>query len=219
MFARSLNIASLFLLAALSVSCGSREDQLTVYFPQSSGGQQLEKYLELAELIQQQSGIEFVPYLNESDTRSPLELISERVIDLTVVENSAPYANSINTVLPIYRGVLHVMHREELEILDPGAILSNHSVYIDSNSAVAHDFVDLMIERLQVPAESLNLVDAFEPGVTDVIIVFAPILPAAGHAALKGYRLMSFDDVSRLGHGSKVEAIPYLFPQMQSCPT
>jgi hypothetical protein len=122
----------------------------------------------------------------------------------------------VRTVLPVYRGVLHVLYRKDLELGSLQDALRGHkSLFIAGDSAVAHDFIDFVARRFGLDPAAINRVQRFEPGVTDVVVAVSSIIPDALQKVVEGYRLLSFDTVERLGHGSRVEAIPYLFPQLR----
>ncbi len=50
---------------------------------------------------------------------SALEALTSNQADLTLVDNSTPFVAGARVVLPVYRGILHLMKRAGLEVADP----------------------------------------------------------------------------------------------------
>lgn len=145
---------------------------------------------------------------------SGLELLLRGDIDLAVVENSATFQPGIETVLPLSLGVLHILVRDGIDDVDERLFL-DHSLYFDRQSAVAEDFLQFISERFGVEIADLHTVDDFDLGVTDVIMVFASLLPRDILEALDGYHLYSLGAAGDLGRGSPVESVPYLIPELR----
>ena len=206
----------LLLLAVLAFGLCSgceRHEQLRIYVPLAPS---LYEFDALAGAVRAETGIELLPYARAEGDPGPLGLLSAGKVDLTVVENSAPWTAGVRTVLPVYRGVLHVLYRSELELGSlERALRGGMSLFIAGDSSVARDFIGFVAQRYGLDPATINLVQRFEPGRTDVVVAVSSILPEPLQSQVKGYRLLGFDTVERLGQGSRVEAIPYLFPQLR----
>jgi hypothetical protein len=202
----------LTLIVCLVPGC-ERHAVLRIYVPLAP---ELFDFGALADAMREETGIEMRPYVRADGDPGPLGLLAAGTVDLTVVENSAPWTPGVRSVLPVYRGVLHVMVRRELELgALEDALRGGMSLFVAGDSAVANDFIDFVARRFGLDPGSINRVRQFEPGKTDLIVAVSSILPEALQARVRGYRLLGFDTVDRLGQGSRVEAIPYLFPQLR----
>lgn len=151
----------------------------------------------------------------DSRTVSGMELLVKGEADLAVVENSATFQPGIETVLPLSPGVLHVLVRDGIDDRDNDRLFLDHTLYFDQQSAVAEDFLAFISDRLGVDVSDLRAVETFEPGTTDILMVFASLLPRDIIKGLRGYHLHSLGTVEDLGRGSSVESIPYLIPELQ----
>jgi hypothetical protein len=211
---RALRALLISVVACIGLVAGcERQQALRVLVPLDPSLYQFEQ---LAEVIGADTGLRLERYVPQPGEGTPLELLARGVVDFTVVENSAPYTPGVNSVLPVYRGVLHVLYRESMEARTlPEMLRGSTSLFIAANSSVAHEFVDFMARRFGIDPAKLNRVQSFEPGVTDVVVVVSSILPSTMEQGLEGYRLLSLAEIEDLGHGSKVESIPYLFPQLR----
>ena len=207
-------IACIIGLGLLAWYWGGAKDQqrpLRLLVHQQLSGQALEK---LRELHFAEPGLEIVPVQGTAVTDDVNALLASGEIDLALVENSQAFSDTIQVVAPLFRSVLHILYRDGLNFDSPRDLLTRHSLYVDPGSHTSGRLFELLRQRQSLTAAELNLVEAFVPGETDVMITFAPLLRHNQRQALQGYRLLSVDQVDRLGQGSSIDAIQLLFPQL-----
>lgn len=206
----AVGFAFAFLIYIIFLSAENDEIELRAYFPLHN---QIESLNTLGSKLVPNSRIKIINASINENKSSVIEKLSAKEIDLAVVANSTKFKKGVSVVLPVYRGVLHVLIRENSNINSLNEVTSKHSIYIHNNESVGKEFVNFIANRKEKNANNLSFVNKFKPGKTDVIILFAPILSQIN--LFKGYKLLSFGEVESLGKGSKIEAINYLIPQME----
>ena len=202
------------LLAAITVitvsSCSGQQDTLVTYLPDAGEASLVAEHFQA---IEQQSNISLKAATGVASTSRPIDLIANREIDLTVIANSAPFNNQVKTILPLYRGVLHMFIRESLSEQSNGNFLEGKSVFIDDSTGAVQEFIDYFVSYRGLDLSKVTMVDDYKPGETDVLFVFAPVLK--DWQSLTGYKIVSFGDAQRLGTGTPAEAISYLLPKLK----
>jgi TRAP-type uncharacterized transport system substrate-binding protein len=196
--------------AALLVACQQAPDSLRF----GLSHQAVEKNQQFTKIITRHAGVE----LNMVDFlpgEQPLKMLMKRHIDLLILENSASYAEGLEAVLPLYTGVLHILYRSDLKLTAPQDLIKGRTLFLGSASSVSRRFVETVAKLQGIDDSDYQIVDRLIPGKTDVLFVFSPILPVINQQRLTGYRLYSLGRPEELGLGSAVEAIQYIFPQMQ----
>lgn len=146
---------------------------------------------------------------------SVTQRLSQGDVDLAIVENSQPFSESFQVVAPLYRSVLHIFYRDGLKVKSAKHLFTEHSIYVDPLSYTSRRLIELVQHRHDIKAKDIELVSSFSPGNTDVFITFAPLQADKLNRQFQGYRLLAFDPVEQIGHGSSIDAIGLMFPQLQ----
>ncbi|MCZ6828749.1 MAG: hypothetical protein O7F73_04055 [Gammaproteobacteria bacterium] len=148
------------------------------------------------------------------DSRSGLELLANREVDLALIENSSPFQAGVRVVLPVYISVLHLLIREDLDFSDPVQPLRGTTIFINNGSPAGRAFTRMVASKQGLEEGQYRIVSELVPGETDLIIYFGPINTRNPSWYVPGYRLYSldYDDTER---AMSSKAIAYLMPQMQ----
>jgi hypothetical protein len=199
----------LVLSTILLLGCTNHADELRVY-PLSSG--QLDP-VAMQEVFEQRSGISLVRVDLEPGLSAVEALVSDQA-DVSMLDNSTPFVPGIRAVLPIYRSVLHLLAREDLEAVDEDQPFRGMTIYIANQSNAGYTFLELAARRQQLNADDYTLSPTLVPGETDLIIYFGPINPSQPTWYQKGYRLVSLDQQFEEHQRFYQEGIDFEVPQM-----
>ena len=190
--------------------CSNQPDSLRVYFAQH---ERTELIKEKFNFLKSETNIEVIPHGNLKERERPIDLLSQRDIDLTVVANSSPYKPNIEMVLPVYRGLLHVLIRKDLEVNINDKFLENKNIYIRDGTTAVQDFLKFFVNFRKIDHSSLTIAQEFNPEKTEVVIIFSPRLEK--WQFLENYRLISFGEVDQLGRGSYAESLSFHLPMLK----
>lgn len=97
-------------------------------------------------VFEQRSGVRMIR-VDLQPGVSALEALTSNQADLSLVDNSAPFVSGVRVVLPIYRGVLHLLRREDLEISGTAQPFRGLTIHVANNSHAGFTFLELAAQR------------------------------------------------------------------------
>ena len=168
---------------------------------------------DLQPIFEQKSRLRIVPAL-ENSPLSGLELLARGEVDLALVENCSPFQAGVRAVLPVFRSVLHLLVRDDVDFSDPEQPLRDKTIFINNGSPAGKAFLRVVASKQGLEEHEYHIVPRLEAQNTDVIIYFGPINARNPSWYVPGYTLYSldYDDAER---AMSSKAIGYLMPQMQ----
>ncbi|MGI9287826.1 MAG: TAXI family TRAP transporter solute-binding subunit [Pseudomonadales bacterium] len=198
------------LLATLLYGCTYKEETLRFARYGLSGVDFLDEFQSLMEL---DTDVEII--LDDMlETSEKLSALREGRLDLAMLENSAPYTDNVTAVMPIFRGVLHIMYRKDLVITGVKQLLRGRSVFVGDGKSPGARVLRSLTAHWGITENEYQLVDDIQ-SMPDVIMIFAPVIPKSHGLVREHYRLYSLNDVSDLEAGGSVQGIRFFFPQME----
>lgn len=166
-----LNKAQLLLIiVTLLVACQQAPDSLRLGLSLQS----IEKTNQLSNILTRHAKIELniVEFIKGDQ---PLNMLMKRQIDLLVVENSTSYIDGLEAVLPLYTGVLHILYRSDLKLTVPKDLIKGRTLFLGNTSPVSRKFIETLAKHHGIDEKDYQIVDRFNPAITEVILVFSPI--------------------------------------------
>lgn len=146
---------------------------------------------------------------------SNLDSIRNGRADFAIVDNFAPTSPEVNAVLPLYPQVLHVVHKGHFKPETLHELLEGRKIFAGIEGSGTMRFVEQLLVDYGINATTIDFVGIYDIFEADVIFSFTDLLRFEELKDLEGYRLFSFDEASRLGHGSLAEGICLRYPQFE----
>jgi TRAP-type uncharacterized transport system substrate-binding protein len=143
-----------------------------------------------------------------------LESLQRGDADLTIVENNAPYRRDVRTVVPLYQGVLHVLHERGESPSDAFELFRGRTVFAGEPGSMGRWFLRLITSELGVSQDAYSLVASLDDS-PQVVFLFRPISPQVTRSIENRYEFFSIGDPSELGRGAIVEGLALEHPQME----
>jgi len=167
----------------------------------------------LAEILPAAADLELEVLPGEGAVTS-LERLQRGEADLAIVQNNTPYRREIRTVLPLYLGVLHILHERGRSPADASELLRGRTVFAGPEGSMERWFLTLVAGELGIPGDSYTLVesDSDDP---EVVFLFRPVTPSITERIEERYRFFSIGEPSQLGRGAVVEGLSLEYPQLQ----
>ncbi len=167
----------------------------------------------LAEILPGAAGLRLELVPGEGSVAN-LERLQRGEADLAIVENNATYRRGVRTVLPLYRGVLHILYERGRSPANAGELLQGRRVFAGPPGSMERWLLSLVAGKLGIPAEAYTLV-ASEADEPQVIFLFRPVSPAVTARIEDRYQLWSIGEPSQLGRGAPVEGLALEYPQLE----
>ncbi len=168
---------------------------------------------QMQEIFDQQTRLEIIDA--EVDlSLTATEMLVQNQADLALVENSVPFQTGVRAILPVYKSALHLLIRDDVDMLANAQPLRGKEIYISGGSVTGHRFVELVAFRMGLSDHDYTIAATLTPGQTDVIVHFGPVDTANQRWFVEGYHLEPLrgtDGDSALAP----EAIGYLIPQLK----
>ena len=199
----------LTLVVLLLSSCARDSQELRVY---PLAFQQMDPEAMQA-VFEQRSGVHMTRVTLDPGI-SALEALASNQADLSLVDNSAPFVPGVRVVLPVYRSVLHLLKREDLETTDPAQPFRGLTIHVTNNSHAGLTFLELAARRQGLTADDYTLSPTLVAGEADMIIYFGPIVSDKPSWYQPGYRLVSLDRQFEGNRHFYQEGINFVVPQL-----
>ena len=171
---------------------------------------------QIVELVDEESGlrINLVP-LPDGFT-SELDALEAGHGDIAFAPNNERYREGINTIIPLYPSILHVVTRADRPATNLRELLEGARVYAGSRGSVSWQVVEGLIADLELPPGAVDLTDAAGP-VADVIVIYAPIDREyiMNEPSIQNMKWFSFGSPDDVGKGSAVDRAVLLNPRLR----
>jgi hypothetical protein len=175
--------------------------------------------MELVEVFESNSRhrIELVPV--PAEFAMPLEALEAGFADLALTSNAQPYRKGITTVMPLYPTVLHILHLRERTAESPGELFRGATVNAGPVGSASRQLMTELLDSLNMQEEDVSFSAGGDP-LTDVVVLYLPILPGRVTAALReygaagAYRFVSFGLPRDIGTGSAIDRALLLNPRL-----
>lgn len=200
------------LVLILFCSCATSPPELTLVIAPQGLHPEIAKALE--KLLWEEGKIR-LKIIEGKGSVSNLALLQEGRADLTFVENSARYHQQVRTVLPMYPGVLHVLHRRTDAPKNVFELIKGKKIYVGAKGGMAEWLLKLTLNQVGILGSDYTIVEDFESSDPDVIVVFGMINPEVGNRIGDRYTFYSIGEVEDLGKGAVVEGLAIKYPQLQ----
>jgi hypothetical protein len=145
-----------------------------------------------------------------------LEALGANLADLGIVENSTPFVSGVRAVIPLYRSVLHLLVRDDVDLDGKRSADTPLSFLVLNDSHAGNTFVGLVAQRAGMVVGRSPVAGTAEAGNTEVIVYFGPINPRSTDWYTPGYHLVSLDSIGTAAAEFLREGISLLVPQMQA---
>ncbi|MEP4484353.1 MAG: TAXI family TRAP transporter solute-binding subunit [Halioglobus sp.] len=146
-----------------------------------------------------------------------IEAITSRTVDLALIDNSTSFEPGVRALLPVFKSVLHLAIRDDWTTGSPAELPQGTRFFITDQSAAGKHFVHLMLQRAGLDEDQVVFDAQLQPGATDVIVRFGPVIPADTSWLPPGYSLTSlseeFQDIDSRTDLLR-EGMSYLAPSM-----
>jgi TRAP-type uncharacterized transport system substrate-binding protein len=202
---------TIFFLAICLSGCSQRK-QISVLVGFEEPQNQIARTI--AEIVNQ-AGTDSVVMLVKVDSLSATEVLLQNKADLAIVDNYREHNENIKTVVPLFDQILHLLVKDDLAIKENTvpALLSNRKVYAGEPSSSTRRFVNDLITDYNIPAASVEFVDALDLFDADVIFSFTDLLSQDELKDLTEYRFYTFDTIGDLHNGSLIEGLCARHPE------
>ncbi|MFK7829287.1 MAG: TAXI family TRAP transporter solute-binding subunit [Congregibacter sp.] len=169
----------------------------------------------LSSIIEEETGIRLRPDLTRKEGDDPLESLADGSADLAIVENTRGFQTGVRTVLPLYRGVVHMAARQDFNVADFIETGRLPRVQFPNGSSTAHIVAELLFERAEVLPPEFETWRAGDAEIPDIIIYVGPINPANVSWLPDGFTLFSITTFDAAGAEFYIDGISFLVPQLQ----
>ncbi|MEM1401764.1 MAG: TAXI family TRAP transporter solute-binding subunit [Pseudomonadota bacterium] len=176
--------------------------------------QQLD-FAALSKILQEETGLRLVADPTNDTGDDPLDSVLDGSAELAIVENSREFEAGIRTVLPLYRGVVHLAVAQDLSLealLAEGRALRVHVVH---GSHAGKLVIDLLLQRAENQLLKYEFWTPGEDGSPDILIYVGPVNPANVDWMPESFELVSVGHFDTGGGEFYLEGISYLVPQFQ----
>ena len=182
-----------------------------------TGALDLEIANRIVELVEEDSSIE-IRIVEPPEGMSPLEALEQGIGDLTFASNSQRYRADVNTVIPLYPTVLHILTRTEEDPEDMRDVLAGKRVFAGAKGSVTRQIVRELAEELDFTNSGMTLIDDLDAEEVDVIFVYAPInrVRIRNDSRLAGFRLYSIGTPEEIGLGGAIDRATLLDPRLRA---
>jgi TRAP-type uncharacterized transport system substrate-binding protein len=202
---------ALFILIVLN-GCNPTRTEFTLIY---STDEPIGEISKLLEQILEESfyNVDIILSIGEG-SEANLDSVSSGKIDFTITENHVDYVEGVNTVVVFYPQILHIFYSKNYEPQTFQELVNDKTLYIGKEGSGSYRFMMSLFEFFNIDQSRVvltsNPFDDF-----DVYVGFTDILTNDKLQGLSDFNLYSFDDPSKIGNGSIVEAISLKYPKVQ----
>jgi TRAP-type uncharacterized transport system substrate-binding protein len=212
-----IRIVTIRIILFLSVvaglgACEKKPTQLRLATPALSVDQEIAR--DFSELLVSESNIRIELTGSPVSDEAALDALLAEEVDIALVSNNMPFRSGITTVMPLYPTVLHIGYRIGRDTSSGVELLRGASIFAGAPGSASRLMFETVITRLELTADDFSYIDSPEQAL-DVFVVFAPISPGRIEE-FPGFRLLSLGKPGDVGHGSNVDAMTLLNPQLEA---
>jgi len=203
----------LFLSLAVGLGgCEKKPTQLRLAIPALSVDQEIAQ--DFSALLVSESNIRIELTGSPVSDEAALDALLAEEADIALVSNNVPFRSGITTVMPLYPTILHIGYRIGRDTSSGVELLRGAVVFAGAPGSASRLMFETVISRLELTADDFSYMDSPEQ-TPDVFVVFAPISPGRIDG-FPGFRLLSLGKSGDVGHGSNVDAMTLLNPQLEA---
>ena len=156
-----------------------------------------------------------VELLQGSGVEANLDTLRRGDVELAIAENSTPWQAEVESLLPLSHSVLHLLQRRGADAADVAGLIVGKRVYAGAPGSMGRRLLTTLASLRGIRASEIQFQDAMTPGLTDVVVLFAPVSPAIGNQISEHYEFFSVDSPEDIGNGSIMEGVALLYPQLE----
>lgn len=202
---------------ALIAGCERRAHELRLIAPRTVIDERIAT--ELAKVFDEESSVRIVLVENSDQDRTALEALAAGDGDIALVSNLEPFHTDVETVIPLYPTVLHIMRKKGSDVMDPAhqwdpALTVLGGPVGAPSRALLETYVG---SRYNLSRNDIMYVDSIEAS-PDLIIAFTPILPRQfkKFQIPDEYEMVSLlESPDDIGRGTVVDAASLLNPSLR----
>ncbi len=205
-------LAIFWLIGLFGLSaCDSGSRELRFVAPASPVDREIAE--ELSALFGDDSLVRIALTVSPLAEEAALEAIASGDADIALVSNNLPFRSDIATVMPLYPTVLHIAHRQQMDMPAGPDMLRDAIVFAGPEGSASRLVFERIVERFGLGEDEYRYATDLSDR-PDVVIVFGPISPQRA-AEFPGYLLASLGDVQDIGSGGVVDAAVLLNPHFR----
>ncbi len=192
------------------LGCGPSPQLVLVVSPEEPAPQVASQ---IRSLLADVSGIA-IQVRSGGGVRENLELLVSGEADLSIADDGGPFEPRISTLVPLYPGILHVLHDGRIEATQAGELIRDRRVYAGPAGGIARELLALVARDARLAEGDYGVAES--PWEDDISVYFTVggLLGAQSLRELPDFQLFGFDRPESIGHGSRVEALALRHPQL-----
>lgn len=144
-----------------------------------------------------------------------LEMLQNGEVDLAFLHSSVPYSDGVSVLSPVYRDVLHIFARDDIQADDLLELLSGRTVYVPSAVSTEYQIVKTLTGNKSYSDFDFQVTFSRADN-PEVLLLLAPLKPGQFGDTMRGFRLFSLVNPDELGPGNMLEGVKYAMPRLQT---
>ncbi len=204
--------------ACCLASCGKPVTELRLIAPPIGLDRAVAE--QIANLVAEDAGVR-IRLVPQQDGLDELDALIAGSADIAFAPNNERYRGEINTIMPLYQSVLHILVHRERAALDSEAILTGARIYAGPPGSIARSVGELMIQDAGFSRFGVEFVDEIgdemEGGGFDILLMYVPIdrERVLSVPNVDEYRLLSLGAPHEIGTGGNVDRAVLLNPRLR----
>ncbi len=146
---------------------------------------------------------------------SNLDSLEKGVYDFMVTDNFVAYRSQIQSIVPLYPQILHILYKIADTPVDFRSLVLGKKLYAGMEGSSTQLFVQNLLNDFSIPSDSIKFVDVLTLFDADVLFSFTDLVTSTELKDLKEFQLYSLDEMKNLGFGSVAESICLRYPQFE----
>lgn len=169
----------------------------------------------LSDIIEGETGIRLRPDASVFAGDDPLGSILDGSADLAIIDNTRPFIDGVRTVLPLYRGVMHVAVRDNVDLEDIRSGRRRARVEVVNDAPAAIRVLDLFFARFADAPLRYDHWRADVGGLPDFIVYVGPISPNNTEWFRTGFTLLPVGRDENAAAQFYIDGIHFLVPALE----
>ncbi len=201
-------------LAVLIITASCKEDDRSVKILGNNEDPQNQIAVTIANILNQHLA-DTVFVSSGIGSLANLDSLEKGKADLGIVDNYSRFSDKVNSIMPLYPQVLHILYKEELQPKSFRDLVLNGKIFPGLEGSGTLRFVELLLHDLGISKDKCQFVDVYDYFDADIIFSFTDLLTLEELRDHHGYKLYSIDAIENLGKGSLAESICTRHPQFE----
>jgi len=212
----------------VALGCSRDEHKLSMILPRLPVDHAIAT--DFVEVMNNQSQFSITAIPSGDSQQTSLEALAEGRADIGFVSNTEAFHSGIDTVMPMYANVLHILVRRGLigdqafgraDVATLRALFASGRVYAGPPGAPSRVMLEAFAKENGVPEQEIRFIEHFDiPDCPEVFALFVPVLrdieSRIQGCGAKDYLLRGLGSPASLGRGSRVEAATLLDPSLRA---